>query len=263
MIPIQPMIFNEDNEYWVRLAILDIDKDRYLISSHGNIYDYKEERMVSQCKSSNGYMSIFLITESGRRKSYLVHRLLALSFIYDSNLERIQVNYKNGVKYFNHQINLEWSTPKENTQHAFRTGLADNVIGENNHFAKFTEQQVIKICELLEKGYDYTSILNIIGLENTDNNRDMVGNIKRGKAWMHISKNYTFPDIDPRFNVHSKQMIEDICKYLELGYSYKEIYESVFHKPYQGSRINKTEYELIRRIKTKQLFSDISDKYNF
>lgn len=263
MIPIQPILFNTDNELWTRLTILDIDKNRYMISTHGNIYDFLENKMIRPSNHPNGYISIFLLTEDGGRKSYLVHRLVALSFIYDPNPDRIQVNHKNGVKAYNHEPNLEWSTPKENTQHAFRTGLANNVLGENNHFSKFTDDQVIKICKLLEEGKDYSSILHELNIEDTDNNRDMIGNIKRRKAWMHISKDYNFPETDARFSVHDKAMIENICKCLEDGLNYKEIFEAVFNKPYLGSRINKKEYELIRRIKNKKLFTDVSKKYDF
>lgn len=102
-----------------------------------------------------------------------------------------------------------------------------------------------------------------MGMENNDNNRDLIGNIKRRIAWTHISKNYVFPDQDQRFRVHSKEEVIQICKYLEMGLSTKEIYENTFYKPYPGSKKCKGEYELIRLIKNREQFTDISKDYNF
>ena len=65
------------------------------------------------------------------------------------------------------------------------------------------------------------------------------------------------------FYTHNEDTIRKICVALETGKSYKEIFEYAFDKEYQGSLINKKEYELIRRIKNRQLFTSISKDYKF
>lgn len=68
--------------------------------------------------TTDGYIRISI----GKRKSFFVHRLVALCFIGDSSLE---VNHKNGNKLDNRIDNLEYCTKIENIRHAISTGLFD------------------------------------------------------------------------------------------------------------------------------------------
>lgn len=163
----------------------------------------------------------------------------------------------------NNVSNLEWTTPKENTRHAFDTGLAINNIGENSHLAKLTNEQVESICKLLSEGKRYEEIINIIGLDNNDNNRDIIGNIYRRIAWNSISSKYVFPEYDNRFRENSKEIIHAICQAIEDGLDNKAVYERVYCKPLLRSRDDKNKYELIRLIRSHKQFTDISINYDF
>lgn len=67
--------------------------------------------------TTDGYIRISI-----NRKSFFVHRLIALCFLGDSSLE---VNHKNGNKLDNRIDNLEFCTKIENIRHAIATGLFD------------------------------------------------------------------------------------------------------------------------------------------
>ena len=68
-------------------------------------------------------------------------------------------------------------------------GLNKNY-GSKCHMSVLTEDKVEDICKLLIQGKSYTQILREIGMEVTDNNRDLIGNVKRKIAWRRISDKY-------------------------------------------------------------------------
>lgn len=65
--------------------------------------------------------------KDGKNRSYLIHRLVAEAFIPNPD-DKPEVNHIDGDRHNNKLDNLEWTTKKENMQHAFRTGLCSNQI---------------------------------------------------------------------------------------------------------------------------------------
>ena len=83
-----------------------------------------------------GYLQVILSNDKNK-KIWLVHRLIALTFI--PNLEnKEQVNHIDGNKHNNNVENLEWVTCSENMKHAFKTNLNHSNFkvqsGINHHF---------------------------------------------------------------------------------------------------------------------------------
>jgi hypothetical protein len=90
------------------------------VSSMGRIsYNGK----IREVKPPMGYANISF-NINGKIVPALVHRLVATAFIPNPENKPF-VNHINGVKNDNRVENLEWVTPKENTQHASKTGLLD------------------------------------------------------------------------------------------------------------------------------------------
>ena len=88
----------------------------------------------------DGYRQI-LLTSSGRRESWRVHRLVARAFL--PNPDKLpQINHIDGDKTNNVLSNLEWISAKDNIQHAHRTGLAKQPTGADSPSAKFTWDEV-------------------------------------------------------------------------------------------------------------------------
>ncbi len=101
----------------------------YQISNKGNVrsltrFDGIRERkgqIIKPVLKYNGYLQVGL-RKQGKRKYFGVHRLVAQHFI--SNPEnKSQVNHIDCNKQNNNVSNLEWVTPKENSDHAHKNGL--------------------------------------------------------------------------------------------------------------------------------------------
>ena len=91
----------------------------YLISNIGRVYSKKSDKFVKCWINNRGYLSITLC-KNGKRKNYLIHRLIAQAFIPNpKNLPMI--NHKDENPLNNNIENLEWCTSKYNCNYG--TGL--------------------------------------------------------------------------------------------------------------------------------------------
>ncbi len=93
----------------------------YEVSDTGKVR--RDGHILKPCviDRGKGYLSVALSKE-GKVKKYLVHRLVATAFI--SNLQnKEQVNHIDGNSLNNVVDNLEWVSNRENTIHAYNTGL--------------------------------------------------------------------------------------------------------------------------------------------
>lgn len=107
--------------------------------------------------------------------------------------------------------NLQWVTKEENNRYARLIHEDENIIskpfwydneskwgckstGASNGMAKHTEEEVIKVCELLQKGYDCRQCAEIITTDANDfnNNLKWVQSIASRRRWRCVSDSYDF-----------------------------------------------------------------------
>lgn len=131
-----------------------------------------------ECRK-DGYYAVSLYKNSIRTHE-LVHRLVALAFI-PNLLNKLEVNHKNGIKTDNQIGNLEWATPKENSQHATRNGWCPDNTGEKNGRAKLTKRKVRQIRRRLAAGESQMSIALDLGMGHS-----IISQIKLGQRWKHV-----------------------------------------------------------------------------
>ena len=73
----------------------------------------KKERILKPVLNAYGYYKVILCKD-GNRKSFLVHRLVALAFLEGDN--SLTVNHKDECKTNNHVSNLEYLSSGDNTR---------------------------------------------------------------------------------------------------------------------------------------------------
>lgn len=132
----------------------------------------------------NRYSTCTLI-KNKIRKNVSVHRLVAQAFIPNDDKTLI-VNHIDGDRYNNIVSNLEWVTYKYNNLHAYRTGLKNGGLGENNNRGRLTEVQVQEIrMHLWWQKHTWTTLARKYGTQ-----RQTIERIAKRTSWAHLPPPY-------------------------------------------------------------------------
>lgn len=129
--------------------------DNYLISNQGKARRIDSNRTLKPT-NVDGYLQVKL-SKNGKVLSRKLHILVGRLFI--SNPEnKKSINHINCNKSDNRIENLEWVTQKENIQHAWKNGLMNSKIGNNNSNTKIKEEEILAIKEMHSQGYSQRNI---------------------------------------------------------------------------------------------------------
>lgn len=176
---IQPFVFEE----WkiINIDSEDIKSNKYYISNFGRIKSDKDF-IIKTRYMPNGYQYCSLLTDSGnpKYKRHLNHRLEMKVFNPIEDVNNLTVNHKDLDKKNNYVENLEWVSQRDNNIHSI---LNHKLYGSGNYQSVFSYDDLKNIVKGLNENKSYTEILKSIGMEANDNNRDYIGNIKRGKTY--------------------------------------------------------------------------------
>ena len=215
----------------------------YKISDCGTVMNIKRNTELSYKKDKDGYITVSLYTDDGGRTTFRVHRLVAWEFCdgYDEEKGRIIVNHKDCDTSYPYYENLEWCTYSENTKYAVKYGNKTGIKGEQSNFAKYTEAQIRRVCEMVELGYDRKTISKETGV-NVSYLTDILG----GKKWTHITSEYNLPQ--PRVITFKGFPIEvqwEIIYLLKIGLTPKMICDQL------GLEYNNTHKHAITNLRKK------------
>lgn len=159
----------------------------YYVTDDGRIWSEKSHKYMTMRPDKDGYLKVALISSEipeGKRHRYSVHRLILENFNPVPDMEKLQVNHKDGDKTNNKLENLEWMTCQENISHA----IDNNLRAEINGAAKLTKDKVLEIIELL-LSKKYTNI-EIAKMYNV--NEETIGRIKRKQSWKELTQDIDF-----------------------------------------------------------------------
>jgi len=115
-------------------------EDIFQISRTGVIFSKRTNKVLKTRIGKTGYRIIS--TKIGGRKGICktlkVHRLVAITYIPNPD-KKEHVNHIDGDKLNNNASNLEWNTPRENVQHAERTGLSKHPKGTKSKLSALSD----------------------------------------------------------------------------------------------------------------------------
>ena len=150
------------------------------------------EYLFKPSKDSNGYEQVTLTV--GRKRTAFVHRLVAEAFLQkpsgalleecrNASLNYVLINHKDADRVNNKVENLEWCSPKHNSDHTVETGNHNPSKGEDNYAAILTEEQVLKLYRLATtKTMSQEKLGQLYGVKQIT-----VSNIKTGRSWAWLT----------------------------------------------------------------------------
>ena len=152
-------------------------------------------------------VQLYYYEDGKRKKKHLeISRLVAQYFIpipkkyleLGYTMDTLQVNHIEGGYniYNNFYTNLEWCTGPENVMKAHQTGLCHVKKGESHHSTFINENDVVNICECIEKGFNveksYKELYDSMSHISFDKFKHCFYNIKYKKSWKYISQHFNF-----------------------------------------------------------------------
>lgn len=143
-------------------------------------YRIQQEKPLKKA-DMNGYCRVHLY-KNNKVFAKLVHRLIAEAYIPNPEnlpwINHIDANTKN-----NSINNLEWCTPKQNSQHAYKMGLMKKIqlFGEKNGSAKLTESTVRQMRAMYEIEPNCSKIARHFKV-----NPRTAYDICHGRKWKHL-----------------------------------------------------------------------------
>ena len=215
----------------------------YLVDTEGEIYNAKTGKRKSQFVNKDGYKTVDIYVNNKCTK-YAVHRFVAIAFIPNPE-NKPCVNHIDGNKTNNRVSNLEWVTYSENNFHAFSAGLSTPRLGVDNNMASISEDTARTICKMIEDGYRNKEIYSLLQISP-----HIVKQIRAGRTWTHISKDYK---LNSKAHTVSDSTVHWICMMIQDGYKNTDIVSMA-----TSARVNKS---LVTRIRCKRSFTEISSKY--
>lgn len=142
--------------------------------------DHRDARWLNPYKLK-GYKRVHLAID-GKKFARFVHRIVAEAFL--PNPQKLPlVNHIDGDKTNNSVSNLEWCTAKENSDHAYKTGLhkASRSFGEANGQAKVNSETVKAMRQLFKQVGNTAEVARQFGL-----NPKHAYDICHYKRWSHV-----------------------------------------------------------------------------
>lgn len=237
----------------------------YQVSNMGEVRFKESKQLIHKkiaCKKRHPYYAVSLKTTDGQLSWVLVHQLVAIYFVPVSDkykgLPDLVPDHLDNNGLNNHADNLEWKTRGDNVRSAFMHGFI-NYSCENSPSTSITNEQVHRICKLLQDGKTYDKIIDEMHFPHDKPHRQLLVRIKNRIAWTQISKDYNFNSKTIKYSEAQLEVVsrlKDIQRLIDEGYKNYDIVRMLW-----GNDINKrklaTRSQSITKIRNKEIFKEL------
>lgn len=144
----------------------------------------KDGSLKKWSPNGRGYL-ISRLNWAGKWMTKAHHTVVAEAFL-GPRPEGHEVNHIDNNKHNNQLSNLEYLTRRDNRLQMYRDGR--DVSGTNNANCKYTEDDIRKVCDMLEQDSPcLASIGRVTGVS-----KSTVGRVYHKQQWSSISSQYNF-----------------------------------------------------------------------
>jgi len=156
--------------------VLSLNRECNVKGGHRSV----KSRVLKKVIDSRGYFKVTLSKSGAPVKNWLIHRLVALTFIPNPD-GKVEVNHIDGDKQNNNVENLEWATRQENAVHMATTGLAASGERHGRHILR--KKDVLNIRAIFATGrFSISALAEIFKVDGST-----IGLIVNGKTWLDSS----------------------------------------------------------------------------
>jgi hypothetical protein len=203
-------------------------------------------------KRGKPYIYCYLRDENYVSRRVMVGRLVLMAFDPRPSYNGLECNHINLDTMNNYLWNLEWTTHRENVQDYYRNIHPESIM---------PDETVHKICQGLEKSMRFDEIAEYAGLEYNDQIKGYITAVRAGNLRADISSQYNFPEKRRNTAIFTNPEIRRICELICAKYTSAEILVAMGKDYPRGSKERLNILEIIRRIRSKERFTEISDEY--
>ena len=169
---------------WRKLRYYGEIFDNFSISSNGELRNNKTGRILKPSTNKSGYyVFVVRLYQKGNISGIVAHKAVANAFIDNPN-GFSQINHKDGNKKNNAVENLEWCTPKQNSDHAVKNNLHtfEYCEGELCNLSKLKKEDVLEIRTLYKSKKHSQKQL----AKKFNCSRENISRIVRCQSWKHL-----------------------------------------------------------------------------